>query len=226
MRTQRDKLVIEHWITLYNRLTGSSYGVTNWLDSDSSRENVDALCADTDGRSLALEHTLIEPFANEKADAARFLRTLALLDNDPALCVKGYVCIASQSVGAIPTGIRWLDVQLTLKNDLAAVLPTLPEGSSKVLVRLGNDVVLEVILSKRKMPDDPGRFLTARLDPGQPGPELIRNALNRKLPKLAAAEADKRILLLEKDSVVGMIEDQYAVVRNETDITTLRRGIE
>ena len=83
-RTPRDKCVIEHWLRLYNRLTGFSYRVTAWPDSDSSQKNVDALCTDDSGRELALEHTLIEPFQNEKSDAARFLQTLAALDNDPA----------------------------------------------------------------------------------------------------------------------------------------------
>ncbi len=54
----------------------------------------------------------------------------------------------------------------------------------------------------------------------------MRNALERKLPKLAAAIADKRILLLEKDAVAGTIEDQYALVRDEAGIKSLRSGVD
>ena len=54
----------------------------------------------------------------------------------------------------------------------------------------------------------------------------MRNALERKLPKLAAAIADKRILLLEQDGVAGTIEDQYALVRNEAGIKSLRNGVD
>jgi hypothetical protein len=54
----------------------------------------------------------------------------------------------------------------------------------------------------------------------------MRNALVRKLPKLAASSADRRILLLEKDSVAGTVEDQYDLVRNEDQIKTLRSGVD
>lgn len=226
MRTPRDKCVIEHWLRLYNRLNGFSYRVTAWPDSDSSQKNVDALCIDDSGRELALEHTLIEPFQNEKADAARFLQTLAALENDPALCQQGFTCIASQKVGAIPKGVRWADVPNALRKDLAVALPCLPEGRSNVSVNLGTSSLDILVRKMRTSPSDSERFLTARLDPGEPGPELMRNALERKLPKLAEARADKRILLLEKDSVAGTIEDQYAMVRDEPGIKNLRRGVD
>ena len=226
MRTSRDKHVIEHWLRLYNRLTGSTYRVAAWPDTDSSQENIDALCRDASGHELALEHTLIEPFQNEKADAARFLRTLAALENDPALCLQGYTCIATQRVGAISNGVRWADVHTALRDGLAAALPSLPEGRSTVSVSLGK-FSLDISVRKTKTsPTDRGKFLTGRLDPGEPGPELMRNALERKLPKLAAAIADKRILLLEKDAVAGTIEDQYALVRDEAGIKSLRSGVD
>jgi hypothetical protein len=226
MRTPRDKHVIEHWLRLYNRLTGASYQVTAWPDSDSSRQNVDALCTDDSGKMLALEHTLIEPFQSEKADAARFLKTLASLEDDPMLCQQGYTCIASQRIGAIPNGVRWADVPAAIRRELAAALPKLPEGCSTVSLSLGASS-LEVSVQKTKTSHEKaGRFFTARLYPGAPGPELMRNALVRKLPKLAASSADRRILLLEKDSVAGTVEDQYDLVRNEDQIKTLRSGVD
>jgi hypothetical protein len=226
MRTPRDKHVIEHWLRLYNRLTGASYRVTAWPDIDSSRENVDAVCIDDRGDLLAVEHTLIEPFQNEKADAAQFLQTLALLENDPALCLPGFTCLASQKVGAVPKGLPWAPVPTALRTELAKALPNLPEGRSTVSVDIGGKALDVWVQKMRTSPDDRGRFLTGRIGPGSPAPELMRNALVRKLPKLSAAQADKRILLLEKDSVAGTIENQYAQVRDETGIRSLRKGID
>lgn len=226
MRTPRDKRVIEHWLRLYNRLTGASYRVTAWPDTDSTRENVDAVCTDDRGHLLALEHTLIEPFQNEKADAARFMRTLAVLENDPALCLPGFTCLASQEVGAVPKGLLWASVPAALRTELARALPALPEGRSTVSVDIGGDSLDVWVQKMRTSPDDPGRFLTGRIHPGSPAPDLMRNALMRKLPKLSAAQTDKRILLLEKDSVAGTIENQYAQVRDETDIRSLRKGVD
>lgn len=221
MRTPKDKSVIGHWLTLYNRLTGSSFRVTEWPDVDSSRQNIDARCVDGAGHVLALEHTLLEPFKNEKADAARFLQTLAPLDNHPALLQKGVTWLVSQKVGAIPNGISWGTVPDQIRSQLSRILPSLPDGRTTVPLKLG-DLDLELSVQKMKSaPDRLGNFFTARRFPGDPGPELILNALQRKVPKLAAAHADMRILLLEKDAVAGTIESQYEQVMNDESVKTL-----
>lgn len=226
MRTPRDKSVIEYWLTLHNRLRGTSFRVTDWPDTDSSKQNVDALCTDDASRVLALEHTLIEPFENEKADAARFLQTLAALENDPALLQSGFTYLVSQKVDAIPKGTKWSTIPGRLRSELAKIIRTLPEGRTLVPLSLGD---CEIELSIRKMkthPDDRGKFLTARRDPGEPRPQLMLNALQRKVPKLAAAKANLRILLLEKDSVAGTIENQFDQVQNDTAVKNLVRRID
>lgn len=227
MRIPRDKQVIEHWLRLYNRLTGATYRVSTWPDSDSSKMNVDAMCTDDGGQLLALEHTLIEPFQNEKADTARFMRTLAALEDDPALLLPGFTIHASQPVGAIPTGLRWDLVPDALRDELAKALPILPEGRrGTVSVNICGTPLDIWVRKTRTAPDSPDRFLTARSDPGPPGPELMRNALERKLPKLSAAQANGRILLLEKDSVSWTIEGQYAQVRDEVGVKSMLSGID
>jgi hypothetical protein len=60
----------------------------------------------------------------------------------------------------------------------------------------------------------------------QPGTRLIGNTLETKLLKLSVANADKRILVLESDSVTGSIEDLYARVRDEVRIRSLRSGVD
>jgi hypothetical protein len=55
---------------------------------------------------------------------------------------------------------------------------------------------------------------------------VIESTLERKLVKLSAANADKRILLLESNSVAGSIEDQYACVRDEASFKSLRSGVD
>ena len=61
---------------------------------------------------------------------------------------------------------------------------------------------------------------------GSPGIGVIGSTLERKLLKLSAANADKRILLLESDSVAGSIEDQYARVRDQASVRSLRGGVD
>lgn len=226
MASNHDKDVIEHWLRLYNRLTGSTFRVEDWPDRDSSKKNIDAICGDDDGHTLAIEHTLIEPFVGEKNDAARFMKTLATLENHPDLLEPGYTFLVSQPVDSIPTGINWGDVPKELLRQLPGILPTLPERGGKVVIRSAN-WSLDLQISKlRTRPSDPGRFLTARVYPGDPGPDVIISALKKKAPKLRDTAAEKKILLLEKDAAAGTIESQFEQLPDEPEIRALLAGID
>jgi hypothetical protein len=226
MKNQRDKDVIEHWLRLYNRLTDASFVVVDWPDSDSSKKNIDAMCRDCNGHTLAIEHTLIEPFDGEKADADRFGKTLASLENHPSLLQSGYMFQVMQPVGSIPNGIEWRDIPKELLKQWPSILPTLPEGNSDQVVR-GEKWELSLRIKKvRVIPQDPGKFLIGRVGPGDPGSELVIRALGKKIPKLSAASAEKKVLLLEKDAVAGTIEDQFEQIPDNHKIRELMVGID
>jgi len=226
MISNRDKDVIGHWLALYNRLNKATFAVESWPDDDSSKENVDAICRNNDGRTIAIEHTLVEAFENEKSDADRFLRTLGSLENNPALVEKGYSYLVSQPVDSIPTGINWNDVPRLILKNLPDKLSALTEGSHVVAI---NDLGLNLNLHIQKMRtshDDLGKFLTGRVYPGDPGNTLILSAIRRKAPKLSRACADKKILLLEKDSPAGTIESQFALLPDDSEVRNLLRGMD
>jgi hypothetical protein len=61
---------------------------------------------------------------------------------------------------------------------------------------------------------------------GSPGIGLMGRTLEQGLRKLSAANAEKRILLVESDSAAGSIEDQYARVRDEASVRSLRGGVD
>jgi hypothetical protein len=231
MKTIRytDKAVIGHWLQLFNRKTGSTYTVTDWPDKDSSKKNIDAICCDANGNTLAIEHTLIEPFAGENADADRFLKTLGALENHPALLQPGYMFVVSQPVGSIPTGIQWNEVPQELLKQLPRLLPTVPElsGRSSPVVIQGANWKLDLRIQKSCIHSDgPGKFLTCRTFPGDPGYDLILRALKNKTPKLAKHSANKKILLLEKDSIAGTIESQFEKLPNTSEIQALLSSID
>jgi hypothetical protein len=218
--------VIEGWLRLYNRLADFSFAVEYWPDEDSSRKHVDALCRDDSGRTLAIEHTLIEPFDGEKPDSVRFLKTLAVLDNHPDLVQPGYMFTVSQSVNSIPTGTNWERIPKALLEQLRTILPTLQEPGGKVFIRAAG-LSLELQIGKMQMsPDDPGKLFTSRIHPGDPGPELIIRALRKKAEKLSASSGDTKILLLEKDSIAGTIERQFGQLPDDPEIKALLAGID
>ena len=226
MTAYTDKDVINHWLRLHNRLTDGTYQVVSWPDDDSSKKNVDALCHNSEGRTLAIEHTLIEPYPGHKEDTVRFLKTLAVLENHAGLVQKGFFVNVAQPVGAIPKGIKWDEVPLAMIAQLAPVLPALPEGAQTLTVS-GPKWSLDLRVSKmRTAPSDAGSFLTSRIYPGDPGPELMLAAMERKIPKLAAASADKKILLLEKDAVAGTVEAQFELLPDEPKVQAWLRSID
>ena len=86
---------------------------------------------------------------------------------------------------------------------------------------------MDLHVSKRRIaPHDPGRFFTERVYPGDHGPELVIAALEKKIPKLAAASADKKILLLEKDAVAGTIEAQFDQLPDEPRMHAILNSID
>jgi hypothetical protein len=181
-------------------------------DDDSSKGNIDAVCVDSAGQKLAVEHTRIEPFEGEKSDAERFLKTLGSLENHPALLLPGYTITVSQAVGTLSSGVKRTvraQVPTALVNELRTVLPALSEGQSVVKV-IGANWSLDLRIDKsRNELGDPPTFWTSRTWPGEPGPELIIATLERKIPKLAVYTGHKKVLLLDKYAIAGTIESQF-----------------
>lgn len=226
MKNQHDKGVIQHWLRLYNWVTGSSFRVADWPDKDSSKKNIDAICKDERGRTLAIEHTLIEPFDGEKADAVRFSKTLATLEHHPDLLLGGYHLTVSQPVGSNAIGTNWAAFPREILRQLPAILPGLPEGASTVALS-GEGWTLNLLIDKQWFgKDEPGRFFTGRVHPGDPGSELVHRALEKKAEKLATSTGDFKILLLEKDSPPGTIERQFEQLPDKPETRALLSGID
>ena len=222
MNSKHDKHVIECWVQLYNRLNGATFRVECWPDEDSSKENIDAICRDDTGDLMAIEHTLIEPFEGEKKDAARFMETLASLENHPDLVLPGYLIQVSLPVGAIPTGVDREQVPKESLRQLRGMLTAIPDkGQIRVNISgIGWTPCLQV--SKLQMGQDyPGSFHVGRIWPGDPGPELIIRALKRKLPKLSAVTGAKKVLLFEKDAIAGTIESQFEQLPDDPEFRGL-----
>ena len=119
--------IIEGWLRLYNRLNSCAYAVIEWPDeNERNRQAIDALCEDPLGNRLAIEHTLIQPFTGAKEDDARFLRTLADLEDNPELIVAGFTIHVSQPVAAVPKGIQRSILRQDILHQLREALPALP----------------------------------------------------------------------------------------------------
>jgi len=220
---KRDKYVIECWLKVYDRLCELDYKVVDWPDKDSSKKAIDAVCEDgPERRKLGIEHTLIQAFEGEKGDTARFEKTLVALENDPTLLRKEYLTEISQPVGAVPTGVDWSAISEKIAAQLSGSLSTMEgEGCQHVLVG-EPEWSFKILVARSHIGRDyPGRVLVGRIWPGDPGPAIITQALEDKVPKLSTFTEGKRILLLEKDGIAGTIEQQFGQIVGDDDVRRL-----
>jgi hypothetical protein len=194
-----DKQLIELFLVGYNRVTGDGYAVSEWPDEmESTRPAVDAIAADAQGRTIAIEHTLVEPFLGEKNDTIVFRRVFLPLEGDPSLRVAGYDIEVWPAVGGVLYGVGWDQVASDVKNWVASQKDHFPVGRS---IQRVPGLPFELAILILKEPNPEGQLFVGRSGMPETFDLVIERALTRKLPKLAESLAGLRILLLEKDNV-------------------------
>ena len=187
----------------------SSYESDSWADCHrdwlEKKEDgaVEILATRADGKTLAIEHTLIQPFIRDKENFAYFKRGLLRIEEDKSLIVPGRIIYVNAPAGALQKGDSWELAVTTVHEWLKANRLLLPEGNSEHVGPIGDSrkrkvrdlkLQVEVII----VPGYPGAFLIRRYGQENLG-QVVEKALQKKLPKLVNTEADKRILLLERD---------------------------
>ena len=194
---QRDKQIVIHFLSVYNKSMGSKYQVEEWPDeAERSKQAVEAIAIDESGTRLAIEHTLIQPFVGERKDAQPFLRAIEPLEHDSSLTFPDYSLILSISVGAIPKGVDWREAGRKVAEWLRQNCASLPIAFSEHVVP-DLPFALRISINKVHHPGMHGKVYVARNLPPDSLQEVVRNALSKKLPKLAATPATKRFLILE-----------------------------
>ncbi len=195
----RDIKLVQLLIDHLNSNDGSDYRITAFPEQDNrSEEAVEAIATNSSGDSIAFEHTLIQPFFGDKADAQPLLKAFAPLEADPECKLDECDITVLVPVGAVQKGIKWAELANELNAWLRSNKEALPEGQSEHLIStLQPD--LKISVWKTPLPGLPGKVFVGRSNM-QDFPTVIRTALVKKLPKLAAASAGRRVLLLETDS--------------------------
>lgn len=202
-RHRADDNIVELFLHSYR--SGRFASRQNWLTQ--SQQNVEAIASDSAGITLAVEHTRIFAFGDHKRQE-ELLRPIARsLEAEPRLSVprlRFHLCFYPSFLEGLSRRQR-SRVQQGLLSWAVQILPALPvRGRSykfDVPIRLTEETVrkikLDVEVSERVEPMHPvsvGGWLPSdaqRLCP------QVRKMLKDKLPKLAAAEADRRFLIIE-----------------------------
>lgn len=222
---RHDQEIVELFLRGYNAQTGSTYRVQEWSDRViRNTKAVEAIAVDDVGKTLALEHTLIQPFSGEKQDAQPFLQVFGPLEKDPSLALPGFWIGVEVPVGGVKQGVNWKILGEQVKKWFRAARATFPNDRSYHTVP--NQVThLSVGIYKMPMKDASGKVCILRT--GSQGTlltyiEVVRKALSDKLPKLTNTPADRHMLLLEYDNVTqGPIPLRDALIQLEPEYPDL-----
>jgi len=196
---KRDQRIVAGFLSAFNHYHGATFRVTSWPDSiDRTRPAVEAIATDRSGSTIAFEHTLIEPFECKCQDDARFLRVMGTLEGAQELVKRGHDVDVTLATHAIPNGVDWDAVSRRVREQLRERIPILGQGvkvesiedltfSLQVTIRIEEHALGETdhVWVSRSLPLDSLK-------------EVVHRGLSRKLPKLIAANANRRILLLEQ----------------------------
>jgi hypothetical protein len=201
-RLRRENVFIERFLSAYEDFSWSKAAI-RWLDEEKDGA-VEALATRPDGRTLAVEHTIIEPFSAEKEDFAFFSKAFLDIEKDSSLTVPEPWIEALVPVGILRGKRKPADRAELVRGVhdwLRAKRLGLPEGFSeyKLPIRVSGGKSYEIPIYVRVTPISGKGSLTVRRQQMEDTlSEVIERALARKLPKLVLTEAGKHLLILER----------------------------
>jgi hypothetical protein len=155
-----------------------------------------------DGRKLAIEHTLIEPFVGEKTDFHNHFKELAQrLKADESLQVPGFALYVYAPLNILPRRANWQDIIDDVAGWLRANRMSFPSDWVLRDCPSSHHPQGKITLQVRLQPlDDPdATFLIVQRYGEMRVGDAVEKALLRKLPKLVKTDVHARLLLLERD---------------------------
>jgi hypothetical protein len=165
---------------------------------------IDGFAERADGATLAIEHTVVEPFIGDIADQTELVPLFPLIENDVSLLVPNtWIRVF------IPVGTLHLQQPRISEKIMSAVHDwmranrlSLPKGISehpcKVTAIPGKpDLDITLTLRVVDLPGE-GKLNVRRQQVSNTFGAVIERMLTKKLPKLVKTSASKRVLLLER----------------------------
>jgi hypothetical protein len=197
---ERDDIeLVKMFLAGFKDENGRTYNLKARPDVAERKEKaIEAIAESEDGRTLAMEHTYIQPFEGERADAVPFQTVFEQLRTDSDLSLPNRfidVIVPAFSVGK---GVDWKQVAQKVREWLLKVRESFPNEGEKWYTIPDVGFKLDVLVQTFDLPGTKGALLASRLLPaGDPFGAVLRTALEQKVPKLIATPADSHILLFQ-----------------------------
>jgi hypothetical protein len=172
----------------------------NWVE-ETEENAVEVIATRDDGKTLALEHTLIELFVGEKYDSTIFTEAFEpRIEKNPEFIISGRALNVMIPVGAL-VGVKDRDgAGEALLAWMRANHASIPPAESEQTIMMGS-VPLKVKFKSDDSGSSVGYCWLARCD--KPGnlDQIVEKAIKRKVPKLVRTQANKRILLFQREHI-------------------------
>ena len=199
--SRREDTIINLFVSAYEDCAWKNSCI-DWLDRVTDGA-VEVLITRTDGKRLAIEHTLIEPFVGERTDLERFKNLFLCIEDDSALCQADRIVYIYVPCDALLKGTQWDAIVTCVRDWLRANLAQLGEGDGHHDCPIAgpgiakpSTIKLHIRINHSK--GFVGGPLIRRWGPTNVA-ATVEKALTAKLPKLAKTPADGRILMLERN---------------------------
>jgi hypothetical protein len=213
-----DEVFVKLFVSAYENFAWKDSHIC-WLDQEKDSA-VEALVTRSDGKTIAIEHTLIEPFVGDKSDFASFEQSLEALRNDDSLPIPNAGIEVYIPVGTMAS-------QKQSKRDLivksvhawiSANRLQLREGEHRYECVVPGEPKIELTVKFKPWPaakPTPGILIVGRQQIRNDLDKVIEKALRKKLPKLVDTGAGRHILLLERDQFTFHPELIFAEIERQ-----------
>ena len=216
-----EDVFIAAFLSAYEDLTWAD-AEKDWLDRRID-DAVEMLATrSSDGKTLAIEHTLIQPFVSDKEDFAFFGPSFLKIEDDRALIVADkwiQVFVPVGTLNGYPKPASRRIIVKAVHEWIKARSFTLPDGDSEHQCAVTGmpgkgDFEITLTIKVTPLPGD-GSIQVRRQQVGNDFADVIRRALITKLPKLTKQKADKRVLILERQHMNLRSEQILVEVRKQ-----------
>jgi hypothetical protein len=153
----------------------------------------------SDGCRLAIEHTLIQPFVDDKRDFAWFEKNFLAIDQDESLVVPERVIQVYVDAKALIFSPASKRAPQAIHEWLRNNTQSLPLGTTQHSCPIGDAAFTSLWVKVSPAPSHGSVFALGRQYQDGTLGLIVENALRKKLKKLAQTDAEHRVLLLERD---------------------------
>lgn len=226
--SRREDTFIKLFLSAYENYSWADAEI-DWLDQRMDNAVEVLATRKTDGHTLAIEHTIIEPFVGDKQDFAFFEAAFLAIENDSSLLVPGRWIQVFVPVGTLHNQPKKVAreaivqaVHVWIKSNRLALRDGISQHACAITGIPGRPPFAITLTVKaapvgRASAAHPGILHVRRQQVNNDLGTVIEKALKKKLPKLVNTAADKRILLFERqhmnlipESILDEIENRRA----------------